>query len=342
MAQLTRFSTRAFPPSRQFPVWRDCLRRFFGEVHATAKEAVGFDAWIESISEKEVVVTRMRAGPQYIEHTESAAAGEHRGFIHVVFPIAGSFHFEQTGHSAVLEPGDWGVYDLSRSFRSVTDHAVEMLVLAAPQAMILNRELDIDRIAARRFSSRSGGARIIKNYLASLLEEQGTLTPALRHDFATYALQLTRLTIMEITAGESCSKSPRVVGSRVKTYIASHARNAELSIDAVAAACGCSKRYIHKIFSSVGQTAGQYILQCRLNGSTRDLVNPEFAHLTITDIAVSWGFNSSSAFSRIFRKHFQASPRDYRAAALATDAAWLGPASDVEHEPRSLGPGATR
>jgi AraC-like DNA-binding protein len=79
-----------------------------------------------------------------------------------------------------------------------------------------------------------------------------------------------------------------------------------------------------------------------LKGSDRALGNPEFAHLTITDIAVSWGFNSSSAFSRIFRKHFQASPRDYRAAALATDAAWLGPASDVEHEPRSLGPGATR
>jgi AraC-like DNA-binding protein len=321
MAQLTRFSTRAFPPSLQFPVWLDCLRRFFGDVRATAKESAGFDAWIESISDREVVITRMRTGPQYIEHTESTAAAEHRGFVHVVFPIAGSFHLEQTGHSAVLEPGDWGVYDLSKSFRSLSERPVEILVLAAPQALFLNEDLDIDRIAARRFSSRRGGARIIKNFVASLLEEQRTLTPMLRHDFATFALQLTRLTIMEITAGGSWAKSPRVVPSRVKAYIASHARNAELSIDAVAAACSCSKRYIHKIFSSSGQTAGQYILQCRLTGSARDLASPELAHLTITDIAVSWGFNSSSVFSRVFRKHFQITPRDYRESALATDAA---------------------
>jgi AraC-like DNA-binding protein len=34
--------------------------------------------------------------------------------------------------------------------------------------------------------------------------------------------------------------------------------------------------------------------------------------VTITAIAVSWGFNGSSTFSRAFRKHFKISPRAYR------------------------------
>ena len=312
MAQLTRFSTRPLPRDRQFPVWLDCLRRFFGDVRATAPGAAGFDAWIESISERGVAVTRMRTGAQCIEHIESAAQAEHSGFVHVVFPIAGRFHVEQAGRSAVFEPGDWGIFDLSKSFRSVVDRPVEMLVLAAPRAMILSPHVDLSDSVARRFSSRGGGARIVKNFMASLLEEQGALTPVLRRDFATFALQLARSHIMDIAAPrpsrKACGKR-----SEVETYIANHLRNPELSLDDVAAACGCSKRYVHKIFSAQGQTAGQHILRSRLLGSAEDLANPEFGHLSITDIAVSWGFNSSSAFSRVFRKQFNVSPRAYRA-----------------------------
>ncbi len=314
MAQLTRFSTRAFPRKARFPAWRDCLRRYFGEVRATAKDANPFDAWIESITEHSVVVTRMRAAPQRIEHLESAAAAEHSGFVHVVFPLCGYFHIEQHGRSVVLEPGDWGIYDLSKSFRSVSEHPVELLVLAAPRAMILSRGLDFERIIAQRFSARSGSARIVKNFMASLLEEQGTLTPALRHDFARFALQLTRRTLIEVTARTPARISSRVLRARVEAYIADHLRNADLSIEVIAAAFHCSKRYIHKVFCAEGRTAGDCILQWRLEGCARDLAGAELAHLRITDIATSWGFKSLSTFSRVFRRHFQVPPRTYRLA----------------------------
>jgi AraC-like DNA-binding protein len=310
MAQLTRFSTHPLPREQQFPLWLDCLRHYFGDVRATARQAPGFDACIESIAERGVVVTRMRTGPQYIEHIESTAQAEHRGFVHLVFPLAGRLEVEQAGRSAVFEPGDWGIFDLSGSFRSMVERPVEMLVLAAPKAMMLGPHVDLGDCVARRFSSRGGGARIVKNFLASLLEEQGALTPELRRDFATFALQLARSNIMDVAARPSAKAYPK--RSAVETYIASHLRDSELSLEDVATACGCSKRYIHKIFSAEGQTAGQYILRSRLSGSAEDLVSPELAHLSITDIAVSWGFNSSSAFSRVFRKQFKVSPKAWR------------------------------
>jgi AraC-like DNA-binding protein len=90
------------------------------------------------------------------------------------------------------------------------------------------------------------------------------------------------------------------------------------------------------MFAAAGQTAGQYILQSRLNGSAKDLSNPGLAHLTITDIAVSWGFNSSSTFSRAFHKYFKVSPRAYRAARAQGLSG-----SNIEHDALAPGAGAT-
>ena len=47
----------------------------------------------------------------------------------------------------------------------------------------------------------------------------------------------------------------------------------------------------------------------------RDLNNPALAPRTITDIALSWGFNNSAHFSRVFREHTGLSPRAFREAA---------------------------
>ncbi len=319
VATLTRFSTQQYQPSLRFPLWLDCLRRFFGDVQAAASAMTGFDAWLQSIYENDVVVTRMCAGAQRIEHRESLVAAEHRGYVHVVFPLAGYFHIDQGGNSVVLEPGDWGIYDLSRSFRSLTRRPVELLVLAAPRARILSEGVDLERIIAQRFSCRVGGARVVKNLISTLLEEQQTLTPVLRKGFAMSALQLTRLSIEELAERRSRGSARRALRARVQAYIADHLRSGDLSVESVAESCGCSRRYIHKMFSSGRQTAGQYILQSRLTGTARDLMSPELAHLTITDIAVSWGFHSSSTFSRAFRKHFKVSPSAYR--------------SNIQHEP---------
>jgi AraC-like DNA-binding protein len=185
-----------------------------------------------------------------------------------------------------------------------------MLVLAAPRAAIPQSWLE--RILAQRFSSRDGSARVVKDFMTSLLQEQRALSPYLRHDFAKTALQLMRLTLMEHAVPQPHRKSSRSLQSQMNTYIDDHLRDADLSLASIAAACHCSKRYVHKMFSREGQTAARYILQRRLIGSATDLARAELAHLSITDIAVSWGFKSSSTFSRVFRRRFRISPRLYR------------------------------
>ena len=52
----------------------------------------------------------------------------------------------------------------------------------------------------------------------------------------------------------------------------------------------------------------------RVERCADDLRDPGQAHRPITDICFSWGFNSTSHFSRLFKERFGVTPRGYRAA----------------------------
>jgi AraC-like DNA-binding protein len=89
---------------------------------------------------------------------------------------------------------------------------------------------------------------------------------------------------------------------RAQAFIREHLRDPDLCIDQISAALGCTKRYLHMLFSDRGMTVSDYIWRARLQNCRHELETQ--AGKTITDVAFSWGFSSSSHFSRVFRKYF--------------------------------------
>lgn len=113
--------------------------------------------------------------------------------------------------------------------------------------------------------------------------------------------------------------APTSISSRLKTphkrlvekacdYINTNLGDPSLDITQIAGALGCSKRYLHKSFTETGVTLSKYIWTTRLQKCRQELINFDAQEKSITDIAFSWGFNSSSHFSRSFRKQFGISP----------------------------------
>jgi AraC family transcriptional regulator, positive regulator of tynA and feaB len=99
---------------------------------------------------------------------------------------------------------------------------------------------------------------------------------------------------------------PLALYVRAQGFINEHLRDPDLSIDQISAALGCTKRYLHMLFSERGMTVSDYIWQARLQNCRQELENQ--CGKTITDVAFSWGFSSSSHFSRVFRKYFGVVP----------------------------------
>lgn len=96
----------------------------------------------------------------------------------------------------------------------------------------------------------------------------------------------------------------------VLDYIADNPEE-ELSIEKLAELSAFSPYHFHRIFKAfTNETVGIYQRRIRLEKSVFKLrYNPG---KSITDIAFSLGFNSSSAFNRAFKNHFGQNPSEVR------------------------------
>jgi AraC-like DNA-binding protein len=99
---------------------------------------------------------------------------------------------------------------------------------------------------------------------------------------------------------------PEAMYIRAQFFIREHLRDPDLSIDQISAALHCTKRYLHMLFSDRGTTISDYIRHARLQNCRQELEAQPGK--TVTDVAFSWGFSSSSHFSRVFREYFGVVP----------------------------------
>ena len=128
-------------------------------------------------------------------------------------------------------------------------------------------------------------------------------------------LELVRLSLLELAGRGTATTQLEAFKDRIRDFIGQHLRDPLLSIDRIAQALNCSKRHLHNAFADEEDSLAHYILRRRLQACMRDLNNPALAPRTITDIALSWGFNNSAHFSRVFREHTGLSSRAFREAA---------------------------
>ncbi|MDZ4852748.1 MAG: AraC family transcriptional regulator [Pirellulaceae bacterium] len=83
-----------------------------------------------------------------------------------------------------------------------------------------------------------------------------------------------------------------------------------ISIDDVAQEIGCSRARLFVIFKqSTGQTPNDYLQRIRVNKAAAFLLETD---LSVTEIAMNCGFNTSQYFSNVFRKYQNRTPSEAR------------------------------
>src|SRR5262249_48862243 len=88
--------------------------------------------------------------------------------------------------------------------------------------------------------------------------------------------------------------------------------DADLSPQQAADHLGISIRTLHSRFRQIGHSFGRWVLENRLEGCSTALRDPNQQTLNISEIAYRWGFNDLSYFNKVFRAHFDMTPREWR------------------------------
>ncbi len=106
------------------------------------------------------------------------------------------------------------------------------------------------------------------------------------------------------------SISPNNKIKKALDYIHVHFRSEQISISFLADMCSVSETYFRKQFKNLYSVSpNQYIINLRLENASQLLRSGLY---TVTEAAEKSGFNDTKYFSRIFKKHFNMSPRDFQ------------------------------
>jgi AraC-like DNA-binding protein len=236
-----------------------------------------------------------------------------RQYVSIVLQFSGTTSYTQQRRSVELVAGRWAVFDVGMLQILSGSADAEQLVLLIPRDQ-LEKEIDVRRIAWRSFSGTEGTGRILCHTANCMVEELPRMHVRRANMLGQTLGGLVSVAIQErLGASAQTNLMRHGLRDRIQSYIDQHLRDPNLSLDLIAKQLNCTKRYLHKVFQGTGESLSEYILQQRLERCRADLSNPELSNVSITEIALSWGFNSVSHFSRAFHLRFGVPPRSTRA-----------------------------
>ena len=250
---------------------------------------------------------KVRRTPAHIAHASN-------GYFLVSIQARGRGVVRQDGRDALLDPGDFALYDSTRPYQLLFDDDFEQIVLKLPGERLRSELRGTEQLTATTVSGREGAGHLMLSMLRTLREDIDALQPA-------SALAVANGVRSILVAGLQTLPAARVTGvsqltayhlARVKQRIEERLDDPQLSVASLAAELGLSTSQLHRIFRNEPLTPAQAIWERRLDAASRDLLEPRLAGRAVAEIAYDRGFSDAAHFSRAFKDRFGCSPRDWR------------------------------
>jgi AraC family transcriptional regulator, positive regulator of tynA and feaB len=298
-------STWGMGPKKQIQYWSDALTDLCGKFDVDPLEASSLEGRINYTTVSRLKLCQIEASQHRIAHTAAQSQGSDHPYVKILFQAQGVSYFEQNGCQIQVTPGDCLAYDVSCPHTIVSPSLTRHEVVIVPKELLRERGFHFDKMHACKLSARDGTGRIAHDLVHAAFDEATKLSPNSAVSVAESLMDLLLLPLRE--ADTTFDRAgPEAMYVRAQAFIREHLRDPDLCIDQISAELGCTKRYLHMLFSERGMTVSDYIWRARLQHCRQEL--EAHAGKTITDVAFSWGFSSSSHFSRVFRKCFGVVP----------------------------------
>lgn len=320
MAASLVVTTDHIAPRERAPVWREWIWKHFGGLESDLYGDTEFDGHMASVNAGEVILTRLEANRHRVVRTQDMVRASDAGYLKIVAPLQGRAGVEQLGRQAWVSPGAWTIYDTTGCYEVHNPERVEHLIVMLPKAQIMERGLRLDNLMARYVGGASGISRVALATMRSTYQELPHMSADAARGAGELIAQLVRLSLIELSGQQTALTQREVLKDRIRGYIALNLRDPALSVEQIAHGLNCSKRHLHNAFAGDDDTLASHILRLRLEACIRELQQTGPQARPITDIALSWGFNNLSHFSRVFREHTGCSPSEFRLAAGARTA----------------------
>jgi len=314
MPQVHEASTEGVAPRNRMDFWRDGARNIGGLHHLTANSEKFVGSAKLSVLEN-LKIGRFEVSANEARWTHELIRQAPDPFLRFILQCRGMAEIEQGEARFLLQPGQWTLLNATRPHSIRATETIEELVVIVPRSAISPRLFDAASHDAAANPADGGISRLLFEFARSVLDELGPVGPKADDYLAGAGMELVKAVLQERFDNRTVSTCREIRLERIRGFIDRNIGDPRLSVQAVAEAMGCSKRYIHALFAG-GQSVHSLIWETRLEKSARDLGRKELLNTSITTVALSHGFSCPAHFSRMFKARYGLSPRDFRHRAL--------------------------
>jgi AraC-like DNA-binding protein len=284
--------------------WREVFGRLWGNLNLMPVREGNIFGSLHSRSIEELRFNRIEFGNQKFERLKQVNSEE--PFYSLTFPQAGSARCQIGGQSTKLLPGNAYLLNNGLAAKLLVEEQYSTYNVLIPISALeyrLGRRTDI---LSREIIQTDSIYHVLLQMMSELMTNYGKLDD-ISARFLTN--QMLDLVAFFLNVGEGISDdtlSVQATRARVVAYLKSNFQNADLSPGLIAAKCGISRSYLYKLFRD-GPSVMEQVRHLRLEAA-KAKVELHDKRFSMTEIAMTCGFSSSTEFSRLFKKKFGVAP----------------------------------
>ena len=314
MPQVHESSTEGIAPNNRMNFWRDGSRAIGGLNHVTAQgEAFVGSARLTTL--ESLKIGRFQVSANEARWTRELSQAVPDPFLRFILQCSGTAEVEQGEARFALRPGEWTLLNSVRPHAIRATETIEELVVIVPRSLVPPRLFDAAAHEARPEPAGSGISRLLFDFAGGVVDEIGAGGSKADEYLAGACMELVKALLQERYDGRAKSTCREIRRERIRGYIERNLSDTSLSVQSIADANRCSRRYVHDLFAGEASVHA-LIWSTRLERAARDLERRELLDTSIAMIALSHGFSCPAHFSRLFKARYAVPPRQFRRSAL--------------------------
>jgi AraC-like DNA-binding protein len=317
------FDSKTLPAAKRRQAWRDAICEIYLQVDCAAEENGDYDGFSREAKFGAVTLTDTLISPQVVRRQGQHIAHFDKDCYYVGIEHIGRVDIRQAAGSVILRPGIGGIYYANEPYSLSCDVKSRQFWIELPREAFDKRFDSGGPPRLTHFNLGRGLGRIASEFCAVLAAESENLDSESRAKLGEQFMDILALAVSvrpdHETADDRSVQQARL--RSVKAYIDAHLSDPNLSLATIAKKNGISLRYLHQLFRLMDMSASEWLRLRRLQRCHDLLTSPRHATQSITEIAYSMGFSSSSHFSNLFRAQFGLRPSDVRGGGDTTSVA---------------------
>ena len=315
------FSTKNIEKTKRFSAWQEALCEHYLKVDTNSPNPTDYEGFLNKSVLGSAVLSEVFLSTQKIARNHQHIARLDKDCFYIMFPSKGSLLVEQAGKQEISTPGTAVLFDAAVPYQLRCRDYLQSMYVEMPRSILIDRcPIDkLESVPALNFADGLGWA--VAEFCKLLSFEADSIgndvAPKVVAEIADLLALCIDAELKRKPTGESLSNKFRL--QSLKSYIESRLGDPDLSPEVIAKDNGISVRYLHYLFKGTGKSVSEWVREKRLEKCHQKLTSTKFDDDSITGIAFSLGFNSSSHFTRLFKQKFGMPPRYIRQKAKQVD-----------------------